>query len=345
MAKKKERFDSDGLIASFRKGTYQPVYFFCGEETFLIDEVVEALIRSAVDPSMREFNFDLVHGGETDGKKVVAMASAYPMMADRRVVIVKDVDRLSGKDLLEGYAEHPSSSTVLVLIAGSADFRKKPYSTFKKLEMVYEAVPLRDYETVAWLDHRLKTMKCSIEPAAVQLLSGLVGTSMRELVNAVEKVRLSAKEGATITVKDVERVVGVSKEFSPFELANKVAEKNPRKALEIADRLLHSGESPVGLIAVLTLHFIKLWKLQDALRQRLGEKEILPIVSFNSFALKEMQAQAGKFRPAEFENVFLLLADADRAAKSSGDPKLIMTRLISEIIAGEPVRQEAIHAA
>ncbi len=340
MAKTKEKFDVEPFIASFKKGQFAPMYFFCGEETFLIDEVVEALIKHAVDPSMKEFNFDLIHGSEIDGKKIVSLASSYPMMADRRVVIIKDFDKVKEKDALEAYAEQPSATTTLVMIAHSADLRKKPYNTFKKLGIIHEASPLRDYEINAWIESRLKRMKRSMEPAAVQLLANYVGSSMRELTNEIEKVLLTIPEGAAITAKDVERVVGVSREFTPFELSNKIAEKKTAKAMEIADRLIGSGESPVGLIAVLTLHFIKLWKIQDAVRQKKSEQEMLQFTYRNSYALKESLEQLRNFRPAEIENVFALLAEADLSAKSGGDAKLIMSKLISEIVSGTAAQQE-----
>lgn len=334
MAKSREKFDVEQFFSSFRKKEFAPFYFFYGDETFLIEEVIVSLIEHAVDPSMKEFNLDIIYGNEIDGKKIVSLAASYPMMADRRVVIIKDFDRVNGKDVLESYVEKPSSTTVLVLVANSPDFRKRPYSAFKKLGSVHEANSLRDYEATAWIESRIRKLKRSMEPAAVQLLYAYVGSSLRELSNEIEKLFLTVSEKATITIKDVERVVGVSREFSAFELANKVAEKNISKSIEIADRLVGSGESAVGIITVLTLHFVKLWKVQDGLRQRKTESELAQIASTHSFYLKSYLAQAKNYKSEEIENIFVLLAEADLAAKSSGDPKLILTKTIAEIISG-----------
>ncbi|MDP1677651.1 MAG: DNA polymerase III subunit delta [Bacteroidota bacterium] len=334
MAKSKEKFDAEQFISSFKKKMFAPLYFFYGDETFLIEEVIDSLLEHAVDPAMKEFNLDIFYGNEIDGKKIVSLAAAYPMMAERRVVIIKDFDRVNDKDVLESYFQKPSASTILVLIANNPDFRKRPYSLIKKLGVSYEAASLRDYETIAWIDARIKKLKRSIEPPAVQLLYSYVGSSLRELTNEIEKLLLTIGAQAAITVKDVERVVGVSREFTSFELANKVAERNSSKAIEIADRLIGSGESIVGMIAVLTLHFIKLWKIQDGLRQRKSEQELAQIAGTHTFYLKSYLAQAKNYSPAEIENVFLILADADLAAKSSGDPKLIIARSITEIISG-----------
>lgn len=345
MAKVKEKFDPEKFLSAFKKRQFAPIYFFCGEETLLIDETVDALIEHAVDPAMKEFNFDLLHGGEIDGKRIVSLASSYPMMAERRVVIIKDFDRVKEKEHVEAYADHPSASTVLVLISVNPDFRKRPYSTFKKLNVVHEAAAFKDPEIMAWIGRRFASLNRSIEPAAAQLLFSYVGNSLQELANEIEKLLLSLNDQSSVTVKDVQRIVGVSREFSPFELAKKVGERNIARSIEVADRLIGAGESIVGVIAVLTLHFIKLWKTQDALRTGMPESELAAVLSTHPYYLKEYIDQAKKYRAGEIENVFTLLAEADLAAKSSGDPRVVMTTLITRIVTGAPLlREESVHA-
>ncbi len=334
MAKSREKFDGEKFISSFKKREFAPLYFFYGDESFLIEEVVDALLEYAINPAMKEFNLDIFHGNEIDGKKIISLAAAYPMMAERRVVIIKDFDRVSGKEILESYAEKPSSTTVLVMIGNSPDFRKKPFLTFKKLGVAHESRELFDNETITWIEAKVKKIKRTIEPGAVQLLHSYVGNNLRELSNEIEKVVIAIDERQKISITDVEKVVGVSREFSAFQLCDKIGEKNAAKALEITERMLNTGESVVGIIAAISNHFVRLWKLQDAVRQRKSDQEMLQYVYFNSFALRSSLAQIKNFRPDEIENVFLILAEADLAAKSSGDPKLIMARSITEIISG-----------
>jgi DNA polymerase III delta subunit len=94
------------------------------------------------------------------------------------------------------------------------------------------------------------------------------------------------------------------------------------------------------MIAAMTNHFIRLWKLQDAVRQRKSEQEMLQYVYFNPVALKSSLLQVRNFRSDELENVFILLSEADLSAKSSGDAKIIMTKTIAEIISGTIYHQE-----
>lgn len=334
MAKAKEQFDVDAFVSSVKKKNFASIYFFHGDEDFLIEECVTAIIDYGVDPAMKEFNLDILQGNEVDGKKIVSIASAYPMMTERRVVVVKDFDRVTEKDFLEPYIENPSPATVLVLLSANPDLRKKPYPALKKKAYCGEFRLLRDYETIGWINTRMKKLQRTMDPDAVNLLHSFVGNSLRELANEIDKVLIAVGEKKIITVADIEHVVGVSREFTVFELANKIGEKNLPKALEIAERMLNAGESAVGMVAALTNHFIRLWKLHDALRLQKSEQEMLQYVYFNSYALKSSLAQVKNYKVEEIENTFVLLAKADLALKSSADAKLVIAKLIAEIVSG-----------
>lgn len=339
MSKAKEKFDFESFYSSLQRKKFAPVYFFYGEEDFLIEECVEAIVESAVDPAMKEFNFDKLQGSDVDAKKIIAVASSYPMMAERRVVIVKNFERTVKKEseeLYESYFEHPSSTTVLVLLASHPDFRRKPYTTLKRTAVCGEFRSFYDNETLTWIEQRMKKMKRSIEPQAVTLLHTLVGNSLRELANEMDKVLIAIGDKQDITSADVERVVGVSREYTVFELANKVGEKNIGKALEIAERLINSGESGVLIIATLASHFMKLYKLHDAVRQRKPENELAQMAGVHPFFLKSYLQYLRNYTPTEVENSFMILSDADLAIKLSADPKLTLTKAITEIISGVP---------
>lgn len=342
MAKTREKFDFTAFHAAVRKRQFAPVYFFYGEERFLVDECVDAIVRYGVDPAMKEFNFDLIQGSESDAKRIVAAAAAYPMMADRRVVVVKEFERTVRKeseDVYAAYIENPSPSTVLVLIGSSADFRRKPYTTLKARAVTAECRPLYENDAMAWIEARVKGLGRRIEPAAVAMLHSCVGTSLQELANELEKVFIAVGDRPNITAADIDRVVGVSREFSSFELSNMTGEKNAARAMEIGARMLRSGESAVAVIAALTLHFVKLYKLQDGIRQRKSESELAAIAGVHPFFLKSLTAHARRYTPAEIENAFLVLAEADLSVKSSVDPSVALTKALTEIIGG--VRPEA----
>src|ERR1041385_1111534 len=86
------------LESQIAKKDFAPVYLFHGEEDFLIEEGVNSLLAAIVDPATRGFNCDILHGGDLSSDDVAAMANAFPMMADRRVVVVHEFEKLSLKE-------------------------------------------------------------------------------------------------------------------------------------------------------------------------------------------------------------------------------------------------------
>jgi DNA polymerase III subunit delta len=333
----KEKLDVDGLMAAIKKGSFAPVYFLYGEEDYYIEGIVDAVVANAVDESTKHFNCDILYGSDADGKQIAAMAASYPMMADRRVVVVKDFERLADKDALENYFEHPSPTTVLVIVAAHPDMRKKPYAMLKKHSAGGESPRLYDNQIPAWIEGHVKKLKRSIAPQAAALLQSYVGTSLRELANEIEKLLIAVGDKASIDADDVERVVGVSREYTVFELANAVGDKNIKRAVEIAERMLDMGESPVPMIAALTQHFMKLWKLWDARRKFHEDRELAQAAGVSPFFLAQYQRQLQRYSLAQIEEAFCVLARADEQVKTSqGDDKVILAVTISEIVMDRP---------
>ena len=124
----------DEFVQSIPTGAPKEVYLLYGEEDFLVEQALEAVLAATLSPADRQFNLDVVRAGDMDIREVLAMCASFPMMADRRVVVLRDVDSLNARELelLSAYLESPSPTTCLVLIAGSVDMRKKPFHTLRK---------------------------------------------------------------------------------------------------------------------------------------------------------------------------------------------------------------------
>jgi len=334
MAKgRKEKVSVELLLSAVRKKEFAPVYFFYGEEDFLIDEIVDAIVEEGVDSTTRGFNLDIVHGNEADGKDIVSLASSFPMMAGRRIVVVRDFDRVSNKELLQPYLEQPSPSSCLVLIASKPDMRKKPYPFLKLNSVGGEFGRLYENEIPGWIQRRVKTLRRAITPEAADLLQAYVGNSLREVSNQIEKLLIAAGQKQTIELEDVEAVVGVSKEYTVFELTKSVGEKNISRSFEIVERMLDSGESPQLIIVMLTRHFIILAKLRELKGTAKSDFELAGAMRVSPFFVKEYVSHLRHYSPVEIEDAFLALTRADRELKSSpADQKLVMDVLLCEIM-------------
>jgi DNA polymerase III subunit delta len=319
--------------SAVRKKQFRPVYFLYGEEDFLVDEMVQSFIAAAVDEGTRGFNLDIVYGSELEVKDVVALASAYPMMAERRVVVVKDFEKLPNNEQIVAYVEQPSVTTSLLLVADKVDMRRKPYATLKLKVEAVECRRLYDNKVPDWIMSRVNARSKSISFEGARLLQAHVGNSLHDLYNEIDKLFIAVGERATIEVADVTEVVGLSKVYNIFELTKGIGTRNLAHSIEIMERMLQSGEQATMMIVMITRHFTTLWKIAELRAKNYSEKDIAANAGVKPYFVSEYLSQLNEFPVPKIEANFEYLLRADEKLKStSTDPKVTMTVLLHELI-------------
>jgi len=322
----------DSVEESFRKKQFSPLYLFYGDEDFLIDQSIDLLIKAGVDESTRNFNLDVVYGSSIDAKSVVSLISQFPMMTERRIVIVREFDRILNKELLMSIVENPVLSTVAVFVSAKPDFRQKMFKAFQQYAIVVECKQLYESNIPTWIITRVKMLGKTITAEAAQLIQAHVGRSLREIQNEIDKLFIYVGDKRTIDVADVNASVGMSKQYNIFELQKKIGQKSLSDALEITERMLDAGESAVGMIVMLTRYFQKVWLLQELQSQIANEYQLASAIGVSAFFLNDYRAAARNFDPNAMENIFHVLLETDRELKLSGSPKLLLTVMMHAII-------------
>jgi DNA polymerase-3 subunit delta len=326
----------DALLESLTGGVLSAVYLLYGEEDFLVEEATRSVIAAAVPKDAREFNLDILRGEESDARDIVARASSFPMMAERRAVIVQNVEKLSPKDLeiLGSYVEQPLKTTCLVLTGGKIDTRKRPYTIVKRTGTAIEFKPLYDDRIPAWIATRVKKQKHEITQDACRLLGAYVGTSLRELQNELDKIYIYLGTGSSITADDVTAVVGMSKELSIFELQKAIGGRDLRHSAEIMERMLDAGASVPFIIVMLTNYFSTLYRLHDLRRRDVPQQELASEARVSPYFLKEYLDALGRFPVRDIERAFEILVGADEQSKtSSTEPKQVMQLVLVQLLA------------
>ena len=337
MAKTKPKGPTfEDLESSFRMKKFEPLYLFFGEESLLIDEIVELLVENALEKSTRSFNLDVVYGSDVSGKDIAVMASSFPMMGERRVILVREFDKTLNKENLLTYFERPSSSTVLALISSKPDFRNKVFKALKEFAIVGEFRQLYENEIPAWVGKRVVRAGKAITPEATERIHTYVGRSLRDIQNEIEKLCIYVGEKSTIDGDDVNQVVGLSRQFNIFELQKAIGGQELPRAVEILERMLQSGESPIGMIVMLTRYFQKLWLVQELLSRKESEYELAASVGISPAYVKEYTNAARRYSQSHLQSCFFRLAETDEALKSSAmDHRTAMTVLLYGLVRGE----------
>jgi DNA polymerase-3 subunit delta len=319
--------------ASTAKGEIATLYLLHGEEDFLLDERLEELKNLAVPAAAQSFNVDIVYGSKADVSEIIAQASAFPMMSERRAVIVKEADKLTlseeGKEVLSKYIKHPALTTVLIVVAEHPDLRKKPFSDLKNNAVVEEFKRLREPQLVDWIRRRVKKAKKTIADDAAILIAATVGDSLRMIDGELAKLLTFINDRETISSDDITAVVGLSKKYSVFELVNAVGRKDAPGALAIINRMLEVGEAPQQINAMLTRFFIQLWKYEELRFQGLPTQQLASELGVAPYFLKQTLEQASNFTAVQVEACLAALLAADVEMKTrSTDQRTVMEVLI-----------------
>jgi DNA polymerase III subunit delta len=333
------------LERSIRKKNFSPLYYFYGDEDFLLRETVDVIVAHVLDASEKSFNFDVVNGYDADAKEIVSIASAFPMMAERRVVIVKDFERIGNKDLMIPFFNDPLPSTVLVMIGEKKiDSRTKLAKALGRFAVIMEFQPLKDYKIPAWISNHVAKRNKTITAKACELLHAHVGNSLREIHNEIDKLLIYIGEKQSIDLDDIDHVVGISKRYNIFELQNAIGSKNISRALDIMEGMIDAGEYPVGMITMLTKYFQKMWAMWDLLERKISRDELIKFLHLSpqqvQFLDKDLQT-ARSFSPRQIEHSFSILQETDEKLKSSSqDERLLLTLMLHNIIPqGERTRE------
>lgn len=322
------------LTKDLASSKFVPVFLFHGPEEFLIEQAVDLTRKKYLSRADEDFNLDIVYGSEVDGARIINLASAYPMLAPMRVVIVREFDRLAPRqiELVGKYCTRASKSTCLILSATHVDLRRKGYTEIKANGYVMEFKTLYDNRVPEWIQQHCQQRQLEISVEAVRLLHASIGNSLRALATEINKLTLLLKGRTRIEVADVEQVVGVSRQFNIFELCNAVGTRKLGPAMQIARRMLELGEAPTVIIYMLGRHITILMKVKELIRKHQPELQIAKEVGVNQFFIKDYINQQQNYSMTDLQSAIQFLLDADIKMKTSYQKaNLVMDLLLYQI--------------
>ena len=322
----------DDLAVAFRNGRFAPLYFFYGEEGWFMDELERLAVAHAVAPHERDFNLDVVFGPEASAPQVLAQCAQFPMMAERRLVVVRGFEKLADNGLFKGYAESPNpSATVLLLCHGKPNVSAHPYRALREKGVWAQFAPLKDRQVPSWVETQFRARRVETEAGAAQVLAELAGPDLRALAGEVDKLVSYVGDRARVTRDDVLRAAGHSAEQNPFELQNALGRGDVAAALAIADALLAQAGNRAGeairIVALLSAYVTKLWKLTGCLAAGVPESQWAGQIGVSPYFLRDYVPPAQRYGERGVRRAFeaLLAADLELKGGSHRDERLVLT--------------------
>ena len=321
------------LDRAINRGEISPLYYFFGDEPYLMEKGIGRLLERLVDPASRDFNLNIYYGPECKGEEIADTAQTLPMFAEWRVVLVKRGEALSASalDQLLAYVQNPSPSTCLIIQGEKIDQRKKIFAEFKKNGVLVECRRPYENQLAGFIRTEASVYGKKINSAAAELLVHLVGNNLLELASQIEKVAVYTGDRGTIELADVRNIVSDTKVDNVFELANALGNRDLPVSMRRLQTILRDGEAPLMLLAMITRHFRQIWQVRELMDMKAPEHEIGKKTGINPYFLKGVLTQAKNFTPADCRTLFELLLASDLSMKSGGKPTLVIGELVMKI--------------
>lgn len=326
------------LQAAVQKKQYDPAYYLHGEEEFRKEDAIRYLIDHAVDPATRDFNLDQRTGAELDGETLASLLAMPPMMAERRVVVVRDVTglRKDARAALESYLNRPAADLLLLLTA-PADARADKTLSQLATPVEFDAMP--GSQVPKWITARVEKRGARITADAAALLQNAVGADLSRLSTEIEK--LAAYAGADeIDEEAVAAVVGVRREETLGSLLDAIALRDVPRALTSLTAVLQQPKTTaVYIVMTLTTQMLALalGKSRGA-RSSFDYVQILKSGTSNVVGRTWGEATAlwaraaSKWPVADLDHALAVLLTADIALKQSrvsSEEQVMATAILS----------------
>ncbi len=300
---------AEKIIGEWKKGSFKPVYWLEGEEPYHIDKVVEYAEHKILGESEAGFNLTIFYGRDADWAAVINACRRYPMFAERQVVLLKEAQHMKDIEKLEGYIDNPLTSTVFVVSykEKKIDARTKFAKTLKQKGEVLTTKKLYDNQLPQWANQMVEQHGLSINQKALALLVDHIGNDLSRIQNEIEKLAVNLGDRKNITEDDIEKYIGVSKEFNVFELQEALGKKNLAKAIRIIQYFESNPKAaPIQLILPsLYGYFSKVYMIFGAGSN--DEKMIASAIGVNPFFVKDYLAAAKNYGEKGVQQTLLLL--------------------------------------
>jgi len=334
MAKQGTGVSFNGIMTELKLRHFSVVYTLCGDEPYFNDKICDKLEAEILTEAEKGFNQSVFYGKEIDTLSIVSAAKRYPMMAERQVIIIKEAQYLKNLDVLNPYLENPLKSTVLVLLfRGNGQLKKT--NTFKLLSKytVFESAKIPDYKLTEWLEIYLKDKGYKTDTAGLQLIAESCGNDLSTIENELSKIFLNIGDRKSISLKDIEKFIGISKEYSVFELQNVIARYNVHKIAKILGFFAADIKNNPIIVVISSLNtfFTKAYMAVPHLMK--SDVELAAIVGGSPYFMKDIRLTVKHYPHHKIEQILHALNTLDLRSKgiltNTGEENLYKELMIS----------------
>jgi len=336
MGKSKPKIPSIYSIKKFlMKDNLLPIYFFCGEDVFTIDNAVKA-VRKSVEPLITsDFDKETISVDKSNEiMQIMDLASAFPFGSEKKLIVVKNFENISNKKGFADYVNNPAEFTVLVVTqSGKTDTTKEPYASLYKHGYIFEANHLKGSELAEWIVKQAKSHKLNLNPELARALMEIVGEDKSLLEMQLNKLVDFVEKDAEITIDTLKKIASTTKQHSIFDLQDALGKGDKARSLNIAYNLLDGGQDIIFILTMLTRFISTIAQSIELVKSGVNDNTASRQIGVSYYYYINCRKARMFMSDDRLLAATRALLKADYSVKTSAtDPKSIVTILISELL-------------
>ena len=301
------------------RGKRGGAFYVHGEDHFRKEEVIRALVEAHIDPATRDFNLDQLRGTEVDPQDLASVLATPPMMAEWRVVVLREVEGLSGsknarEELLRVAANPPPGLAFVMSCTVPKGSKAKFYTDLARASHSVELAAMSEADVPGWILERAEAAHgIEVDVDAARALGAAIGSNLGVLARELDKLAAFVGDRRRVTIEDVDAAGTKLPEQDRWEWFDMVGAREFEDARASLGTLLGQSESGVALVIGLATHLLRLGiAVEQGPR---GLEDALP--PHQKWLARKMKDQARKWTMPEIDTALAGLLDVDRLLKAS----------------------------
>jgi DNA polymerase-3 subunit delta len=336
----------DELLSRLKKGKPIPALLLLGEEAYLRDACRTQLIEAYVSDAARAWALSRFSADRGEIQSALDQAQTLPMLSPQQVVFLEEAEsiekypdkkREEAVKQLESYLADPASFTVLIIEAAHLDQRMRLGKILAEKALVVQVglgdnQDQRNLAAVALAKSLACEQGIDFEKSAAEDLAESVAADLQRLKTEIEKLATYLGERKTIRREDVARMIISEKAATVWELADFLAARRTKPALEFLERLLRDGDEPLSILGALAWMYRKLVEASEISNTWQAARSLQMPPAKAELALRNARQIS---KPRLLAGLRALQRADDRLKSGEKDSRAVMEFLITELTAAD----------
>lgn len=299
-------------------------YVLHGTDEYSLKNEIKSIRAKMGDPTIADLNTTTVEGKNASAVEIIAAASSYPFMGDKRLVLVEG--------MLTWYARKSAGKTgkqELDLLAGALptlpETARVVFAEYEPLEDSHPILKLATSnphgfvkrftppaDTTSWITKRVSDFGGQIEPSAAAALAAVMGSDLRAIESECYKLLTYVGMDRPIREADVALLTSYVPEVNVFEIVDAIAKRDAVQSLKLIHHVLeNTKQEPLSLLGMINRQFRLLLQTREVLDAGANPRQLPELQRVPQSKKEFLIRQAQTFSLEQLELIYHRLVEYD----------------------------------